>query len=110
MLQHMDPFQWANWSASLLVAGTAGAAAVIYQFKADWRSSRWGWHLMAVTVAIGLFGLYTVLITIWPTGATATALRTARTVLQVAVAGMMVWRTRLILAAQRARDEIEPKH
>ena len=76
-------------------------AVVVYHATAAWRSTRYGWHVMIVTAAIGALGLYTVLITIWPTGAPAAVLRTARTLVMLLMAVQMVQRTRLVLHAQR---------
>jgi hypothetical protein len=100
----MGPDQWANWSSSVLMAAAAGYAAVTYQLKARWRLTRIGRHIMAVTVAVGLLGLYTVLVSIWPAGPAAAALRYGRTALQVVLAVAMVQRSRLITDAQRRPD------
>lgn len=100
----MGPDQWANWSSSVLMAAAAGYAAVTYQLKARWRLTRIGRHIMAVTVAVGLLGLYTVLVSLWPTGPAAAALRYSRAALQVVLAVAMVQRSRLITDAQRQPD------
>lgn len=98
----LDVAQWANVSASGLVAVSAGVAAVIYHLRAPWRRTRIGRHIMAVTVAIGLLCLYTVLVTlVWPTGPVTAVLRVARTVLQVVLAGLLIQRARLVVEAQR---------
>jgi uncharacterized membrane protein HdeD (DUF308 family) len=102
----MDAAQIANVSASGLVAVAAGVASVVYHWKARWWQSRWGRHVMAVTVSMGLLGLYTVLVTlVWPVGPVTAVLRVARTVLLVIVAGLLVQRTRLVIDAQR---RVEP--
>lgn len=102
----MDAAQIANVSASGLVAGAAGVAAAVYHWKARWWQSRWGRHVMAVTVSMGLLGLYTVLVTlVWPAGPVTSVLRVARTVLLVIVAGLLVQRARLVVEAQR---RVEP--
>jgi hypothetical protein len=102
----MDVAQMANVAASGLVAGAAATAAVVYHVKARWWQSRFGRHVMAVTVSMGLLGLYTVLVTlVWPAGPVTAVLRVARTVLLVVVAGLLVQRTRLVVEAQR---RVEP--
>ncbi|WP_441349414.1 putative phage holin [Streptomyces sp. 8L] len=74
---------------------------VTYHVKAPWRSSEIGRHLMAVAGTIGALGVYTILIVVWPHGGVAAVLRTARTVLLVAVAWLMVQRTVWVVRAQR---------
>lgn len=103
----MDAAQWANVSASGLVAVSAGVAAGIYHVRAPWWRSRFGRHVMAVTVSIGLLGLYTVLVSlVWPAGPVTAVLRVARTVLLVVLAGLLIQRARLVIEAQR-RDPPE---
>lgn len=97
----MEWDQWANVIASGLVATTALAFALGYSILAPWRRSEIGRHLMEVTGAIGLLGLYTVLVTVWPRGPAAMGLRVARVVLLVTLAGLLVQRTRLMIRAQR---------
>jgi hypothetical protein len=101
-IRRADAAQLANLAASTLVWLTATAAAAVYHLKAPWRRSRIGRHIMAVTVSIGLLGLYTILAgLIWPTGPVTAVLRVLRTILLVALAGMMVQRVRLVIDAQR---------
>lgn len=93
--------EWANVVGSGLVAVTAGLFVAAYSALAAWWRSEVGRHLVAFTGVVGLLGLYTVGITVWPHGPMAAVLRTARMVLLVAVAGLLVQRTRLLIRAQR---------
>ncbi|MGW4810568.1 putative phage holin [Kitasatospora cineracea] len=105
----LDAAQWANVSASGLVAVSSASAAVMYHVRAPWRRSRIGRHIMAVTVSVGLLGLYTVLITlVWPSGPAAAVLRVSRCVLLVVMAGLMVQRVRLVVDAQRELPKESP--
>ncbi|MCG6493452.1 hypothetical protein [Kitasatospora sp. A2-31] len=103
-LADLSPDQLANWAASALLAATSVAAAVTYHLRAPWRRTRIGRHVMTVTVALGLLGAYTVVVSVWPTGPVAACLRIARTVLLVVLAVSMVQRVRLIADAQRQPD------
>ncbi|MFB7672960.1 hypothetical protein ACFC26_16280 [Kitasatospora purpeofusca] len=105
----MSPDQLANWAASLLLATSSGAAAVVYHRRAPWRLTRIGRHVMTVTVAVGLLGLYTVVVSLWPGGLLATVLRVGRTVLVLVLAVSMVQRVILIADAQR-RPPGRPDH
>lgn len=97
--------QLVNTLASGLVVACSALFMVTYQLKAPWRASSVGRHLMAVAGTIGALGLYTILISVWPTGEVAAVLRTARTVLLIAIAALMVQRTLFVVRAQRrARD------
>jgi hypothetical protein len=101
-LRKSDPAQLANLAASALVWVAATSAAVVYHLCAPWNRSRIGRHMMAVTVSIGLLGLYTVVVSLfWSTGPVAMVLRILRTSLLVLLAGMMVQRVRLVIDAQR---------
>jgi hypothetical protein len=93
--------QWANSGASGLVAVTAAVFVVAYEVLAPWRRSEMGRHVMAFSAAVGLLGIYTVLLMVWPHGAAAAGLRVARVVLLVALAGLLMQRTRLLIRAQR---------
>lgn len=93
--------QLANASASGLVSAAAGAFVAAYAVLAPWRRSEIGRHVMAVTTAIGALGAYTVAITAWPSGPVAIGLRVARVLLLVALAGLLVQRTRILIRAQR---------
>lgn len=96
----MDYAQLANTSASVLVALSCLAFAIIYHLHAPWRSTAVGRHLMAFTLAIGALAAYTVLVTIWPTGTTATVLRYLRTALLIVIAGLVIQRICMVLGAQ----------
>ncbi|WP_354643836.1 hypothetical protein [Kitasatospora camelliae] len=110
MINDMDCAQLANFGASGLVTLTSAVAVATYHRLAPWRSTRYGRHVMTVTAAVGALGLYTVLITLWPTGVTATILRGIRTGLLLLLAVMMIQRTRMFIDAQHRppRDE-QPK-
>lgn len=96
----MDCAQLANTYASGLVALCCTIFAVTYHRHAPWRSTPVGRHVMGFTLAIGALALYTVLVTLWPTGPTAAVLRTVRTLLLLVIAGLVVQRTRMVLSAQ----------
>lgn len=97
----MDWAQWGNVITSGLIAACALAFVTVYQLRAPWRSTSAGRHVMAVTAVIGAFGLYTVLIAVWPHGPAAAALRVVRVVVGLWMAGLLVQRTRMVLRAQR---------
>lgn len=99
----MDWDQVVNATASALVALASTVFMVVYHLRAPWRESAIGRHIMAVAGTIGLLGLYTVAVTLWPDGPLVTPLRVARTALLLAMAGLMVQRTCMVLAAQRRR-------
>lgn len=96
----MDCAQLANTAASGLVALCCAVFAVVYHRHAPWRSTAVGRHVMTFTLAIGALGVYTVLITVWPDGETATALRATRTLLLVVIAVLVMQRTRMVVKAQ----------
>jgi hypothetical protein len=93
--------QMANTGASALVALAASAFVVAYSVLAPWRRSEVGRHVMAFTASIGALGAYTVAVTVWPSGPVAIALRVTRVVLLLAIAGLVVQRTRMLIRAQR---------
>lgn len=105
----MDCAQIANTAASALVALCSLVFAAVYHRKAPWRSTPVGRHLMIFTLAIGALGAYTVIVTAWPDGNLATALRFARTLLLLLIAALVVQRTRMVLAAQHHHAE-HPAH
>jgi uncharacterized membrane protein YdcZ (DUF606 family) len=102
----MDCAQFANTTASGLVALCCAVFAVVYHRNAPWRSTSIGRHVMAFTIAIGALGAYTVLVTIWPNGPTGTVLRAARTLLLLLIAALVIQRTRMVLSAQH-QDDLE---
>lgn len=98
--------QWANTGTSALVAICATVFITVYQRHAPWRSTPLGRHFMGLTASVGALGLYTVLITIWPSGCPAEMLRTARTILLLTIAVVMLRLARLVVTAQR-REPVE---
>lgn len=105
----MDIAQTANVAASALVAATGFTAAAVYHLRARWWRTPWGRNVMAVTVFIGFLGLHTVLVTlVWPAGPVLAALRLARTLVLVALAGLLVQRAGLVLDAQRRETPDNP--
>lgn len=102
----MSPAQYANLAVSALVAAMATAFVITYWRLAPWRSTPTGWFLMTFAGAIGGLGLYTVLITaVGLDGTAATVLRLIRTTLLLTVAALLFQATRLVLRAQRRREE-----
>jgi hypothetical protein len=97
--------QLANVSASGLVSIASLVFATTYHRLAPWRSTPIGRHIMAVTVSMGLLGLYTVLATLWPHGPAIGALRVGRTMLLVSLAAQLAQRTRLLIKAQRDHEQ-----
>jgi hypothetical protein len=96
----MDCAQLANTAASALVTLCCIAFAVVYQLHAPWRSTPVGRHLMAFTAAIGALATYTVLVTVWPDGTTATVLRFTRALVLLVIAALVLQRTHMVLNAQ----------
>ena len=97
----MNCSQLANTSASGLVALCCAVFVIVSHRHAPWRSTRVGRHLMLFTIAIGDLCLYTVLVTIWPVGIVASMLRSARTLLLLFIAALVIQRTYMVLSAQR---------
>jgi hypothetical protein len=93
--------QAANVAVSGLIALVAGVFVVAYHVLAPWRSTSTGRHVMAVTATIGLFGAYSVAITQWPTGGVAMGLRMVRLGIGLALVGLLVQRTWMVVRAQR---------
>ena len=106
----MDWAQTANTTASALVALASVAFAVVYHLHAPWRSTPVGRHLMTFTLAIGALGAYTILITLWPEGTPAVVLRTARTVLLVVIAALVVQRIVMVVRVQHRGALLEAPH
>ncbi|WP_240503126.1 hypothetical protein [Streptomyces prasinopilosus] len=90
----------ANLAASGLVALASLVFVIAYHLHAPWRSTPVGRHLMGFTAAIGALGAYTIAITIWPDGMVASVLRTARTVLMVVIAALVMQRIHMMVTAQ----------
>lgn len=95
-----------NAAMSLLGAIACTAFAITYHLRATWWRSEVGRNLMAFAVTIGLLCLYTVLATFWQGDECALILlHSLRALVLLAVALLMVQRTRLLLKAQReSRD------
>ncbi|MEV6571879.1 hypothetical protein [Streptomyces sp. NPDC051577] len=99
---HLDPDQWVNMIASGIAASACAGFAAVYHLRAPWWRSDVGRNLMLLAGALGGLCLYTVLIIMWPEGCPAAVLRGLRTVMVLAIAGLMVQRTRMVIRAQRA--------
>jgi hypothetical protein len=93
--------QWANVAASLLVSLACAAFIAAYHTRVTWWRSDVGRNLMALAAALGALFLYTVPASLWPDGCLAIVLRWVRVGLALAIAAVMVQRTRLLLRAQR---------
>lgn len=115
----MDCAQQANVFASGLVALCCIVLALVYHLIAPWRSTVFGRNLMAFTLAIGGLCAYTVLITVWPAGTTATVLRSLRTTMLMVIAALVIQRIGLVWRAQHPRptpptpaehDQNDPPH
>ncbi|MEU3528806.1 hypothetical protein AB0E62_33995 [Streptomyces sp. NPDC038707] len=101
-MSHLGIDEWVNAAASTLAVAACAGFAVTYHLRAAWWRSEVGRNLMAFAAAVGLLCLYTVLATVWQADTCALAvLRSLRTLILLAVAGLMVQRTRLLLRAQR---------
>jgi inner membrane protein involved in colicin E2 resistance len=97
--------EWVNVSASTLAALACLIFAVTYHLRVTWWRSEVGRNLMAFAAAVGALCLYTVLATVLRGDECALmALRSFRTVVLLAVAGLMVQRRRLLLKAQREKS------
>ena len=92
---------WMNAIMSALGAVACAAFAITYHLRAYWWRSEVGRNQMAFAVVIGLLCLYTVGATFWQGECTLIVLRSIRTAVLLAVAGLMVQRTRLLIKAQR---------
>lgn len=90
-----------NVVASGLVALAAGAFVWHYHRRAPWMTTPTGRRLMSLITVLGLLGMYTVLITVWPDGVVAAVLRIARTVVQLLIAGLITQLTRTVIRVQR---------
>ena len=101
--------QWINTAGSALAFLTCAIFAVAYHSLAPWWRSAVGRNLMMFAGAVGGLCLYTVLITLWPTGWPAIVLRGIRTALLVAIAILMIQRTCMVIRAQRATDLSPPR-
>ncbi|MGY4960359.1 putative phage holin [Streptomyces sp. 900105245] len=98
----MTADQWVNAAASTAAATACAGFAVTYHWRVTWWRSQMGQNLMAFAVSVGLLCAYTVLVSLWPSGWPATVLRGVSTAVGLAIAVLMVQRTRLFLREQRA--------
>lgn len=97
----MSIAQILNLAVSALVFLCSMTFVGTYHLMAPWRRTYMGWHLMLFTGAIGLLGLYTVVVTITGLdGAPAMVLRYVRSSLLLLVAGLMLQRTWMVWTAQ----------
>ncbi|MCY0919593.1 MULTISPECIES: hypothetical protein [unclassified Streptomyces] len=94
--------QWVNVVGSSIAALSCAVFGLVYGLQAPWWRSTLGRNVMLLAGAIGGLCLYTVLITLWPTGCAAIVLRSLRTAVLLAIAVLMIQRTRLVIIAQRA--------
>lgn len=102
MSTHLGVDAWMNAVMSALGAIACAVFVATYHLRATWWRSEVGRNQMSFAVAIGLLCLYTVAATIWQTDACLMILlRSIRTLVLLAVAVLMVQRTRLMLRAQR---------
>lgn len=95
---------WALAANVFTSGGIFGAGlvfAVTYQRVAPWWESRMGRHLMALTGTVALFGLYTVLIYIWPHGAVAAVLRCCRIAIGLSMIALLIRQSWLLVRTQR---------
>lgn len=94
--------QLMNAAASTLAALACIVFVATYHLRATWWRTEVGRNQMAFAVTIGMLCVFTVLATVWQSDqCILLALRIWRTVVLLAVAGLMVQRTRLLLKAQR---------
>ncbi|MFJ6559992.1 hypothetical protein ACIQMV_08935 [Streptomyces sp. NPDC091412] len=100
--------QWINFAASALGFAACAGFAITYHLKATWWRSEVGCNLMAFASAVGLLCAYTVLVNLWPDGPLAVVLRAIRILTVLAIAALMVQRTRLLLKAQREHERAKP--
>jgi hypothetical protein len=93
---------WMNAVMSALGAIACAVFVATYHLRAYWWRSGYGRNQMAFAVTIGLLCLYTVFATVWQDDTCVLiVLRSIRTLVLLAVAVLMVQRTRLLLRAQR---------
>ncbi|MFJ4863387.1 hypothetical protein [Streptomyces sp. NPDC088748] len=101
-MMQLNPDQWVNMIASGVAAAACAGFALVYHLRAPWWRSDVGRNLMLLAGALGGLCLYTVLIIMWPEGCPAAVLRGLRTAMVLAITGLMIQRTRMVIRAQRA--------
>jgi hypothetical protein len=99
--------QWINIAASTLAAIACAVFIGAYHAKAPWWRSDIGRNLMSFAGAVGLLCAYTVLVSFFPDGCFAIVMRGVRTITVLAIATLMIQRTRLLLKAQREHQHDE---
>jgi hypothetical protein len=100
-MKELSVDQWVNAAASLLATIACVGFVVAYHLRAPWWRSEVGRNLVGFAAAVGLLCLYTVLVTVWPEGSFVVVARAVRTAVLLAVAGLMLQRTRMLVKAQR---------
>lgn len=106
-MTHLTTDQWVNTIMSGVAALCCAMFAAVYALRAPWWRSDVGRNVMLLAGAIGGLCTYTVLITIWPTGCAAIVLRSLRTAVLLAIAVLMIQRTRLVILAQRDDQPVQ---
>lgn len=93
---------WVNAVMSALGAIACAVFVITYHRRAFWWRNEVGRNQMAFAAVIGALCVYTVLATIWQGDeCVLMTLRLIRTLVLLAVAGLMVQRTRLLIKAQK---------
>ncbi len=94
--------QWMSVAMSLLAVAVCVSFAVVYHLRATWWRSEVGRNQMGFAATVAALCLYNALGTFMQGDACALlALRIFRTLVLLAVSGLMVQRIRLLLKAQR---------
>ncbi len=101
----MSMDQWLNMAASSVATAACALFVIVYHLRVTWWRSDVGRNLMALAVVLVALFAYTVLVSLWPDGCLAMVLRRVRTVVALAVAWIMVQRTRMFLREQRRHRE-----
>ncbi|MFC7794670.1 putative phage holin [Streptomyces cinereoruber] len=101
--------QWINMIASGAAALACAVFAIVYHRRTTWWRSDIGRNLMGFAAVVGALCLYTILITLWPTGCPSVILRAARTGIVLSIAALMIQRTLLVIRAQRTPDLAPPR-
>ncbi|MEU3432402.1 hypothetical protein [Streptomyces sp. NPDC006863] len=91
-----------NVTTSAAMAATGLVFMATYHLLAPWWRSTTGRHLMAFGAAVTALGAYTVTISMWPD---LWPLRVLRTLVLLAIAGLFIQRTVMVIRAQRHHQE-----
>ncbi len=98
--------QWVNIAASMLAAVACLTFAVTYHLRATWWRSEVGRNQMSFATSVAALCVFTVLATVWMGDeCILMVLRIWRTLVLLAVAALMVQRTRLLIKAQRGNRD-----